>query len=81
MKQHDLKLHISCETSQKGNAGAVNVSIEIYDNLQANVQTAKTKVEPVKVISMHRIELCTAEPGTDLCSTTKKILGLKDVFA
>ena len=63
------KLHVFCDSSEKAYAAAVysrtmNESGEVHVELLA----AKSKVSPIKSLSLPRLELCAAQLGARLMS-------------
>ena len=81
-KQHVQQLHVFCDASEKGYAAAVYVRTEDLDkNIQVSFLTAKTRVAPVKQLSMPRLELCAAQLGATLLHTMSQILNIHDIYA
>ena len=58
---HTKQLNDFCDASEKGYAAVVYVRTRnCHGKVKANLLTAKTRVPPVKQLSMTRLELCAA---------------------
>ena len=82
MKQHTKQHHAFCDASEKGYAAVIYVRTQDTDgDVQLKLLTAKTRVAPVKTLSMPRLELCAAQLGANLLNLMKEVLGINDVYA
>ena len=81
-QMHTEQLHVFCDASEKAYAAVVYLHTEDADqNMRVSLLTAKTRVSPVKQLSMPRLELCAAQLGATLLNTMRHILDIHDVFA
>ena len=81
-QMHTKQLHVFCDASEKAYAAVVYLRTEDADQIiRVSLLTAKTRVSPVKQLSMPRLELCAAQLGATLLNTMRHILDIHDVFA
>ena len=79
---HTKQLHVFCDASEKGYAAVVYVRTRnCHGKVKTNLLTAKTRVAPVKQLSMPRLELCAAQLGANLLRQISQALEVDDVFA
>ena len=83
-KCHDaghLQLHGFCEASENAYAGVVYLRSTSQDDVvHTSLVIAKTKVAPIKRLSIPRLELCGAVLATKLLHHASKILGIDDTY-
>ena len=66
----DIELHLFCDASEKAYAAA----IYIKSGEEVRLFTAKTRVAPVKTVSLPRLELCAAVLGIKLLAALQSAL-------
>ncbi|XP_075150510.1 uncharacterized protein LOC142224614 [Haematobia irritans] len=55
-----IQFHGFCDASEKAYAAALFVRIELGDSVYTHLLTSKTRVSPIKTLSIPRLELCGA---------------------
>ncbi|GFT41440.1 uncharacterized protein NPIL_70861, partial [Nephila pilipes] len=65
--QQNLSIHTFCDASQFAYAAAVFVRIEYSGVVHVNLLAAKSRVAPVKTVTIPRLELLAATVGARLC--------------
>ena len=74
-----VQLHGFSDTSDLAYAAVVYLRATYEDNsITSRLVVAKTKVAPLKILSIPRLELCGAEMLSDLLATTKETLSVSD---
>ncbi|GBN27322.1 hypothetical protein AVEN_190522-1 [Araneus ventricosus] len=73
-QQHNISVHTFCDASQLAYAVAVFVRIECADVVKVNLLAAKSRVAPVKTITIPRLELLAATVGARLCRSVLSAL-------
>ncbi|XP_043867348.1 uncharacterized protein LOC122757848 [Drosophila mojavensis] len=63
-----IQFHGFCDASERAYGAAVYLRVELGNQIFVNLLSAKTRVAPIKSISIPRLELCGAVLLTDLCS-------------
>ncbi|GFX89294.1 integrase catalytic domain-containing protein [Trichonephila clavipes] len=74
-----LTLHVFCDASKKAYAACVFLRVEYEGNVFVKLIQAKTRVAPLKDISIPRLELLACVWGTRLAASVKNDLNLPDV--
>ena len=75
---HDLQIHGFCDASQQAIAGAVYIrSLYTDTTVSTSLVIAKTKVAPLKTVTIPKLELSSAVLLSKLFSTVCKELGIK----
>lgn len=70
-----IELHCFCDASTRAYAAVVYIRVIDDDNQNiVHMMTAKTKVAPIKTISLPRLELCAAVLGANLVSRVTESL-------
>ena len=79
---HTKQRHFFYESYKKAFAAVVYLLTgNANHKIRVSLLTAKTRVSPVKQLSMPRLELCAAQLGTLLLNTMRHILDIHLVFA
>ena len=80
----DFQHHVFCDASEKAYAAVIFArTTDVFGSMSSHLITSKTKVAPVKVNSMPRLELCGAHLAAKLLEATKstlQITGLEQSF-
>lgn len=72
-----VSIHGFADASEKGYAAVIYVRTELLDGtVQVNLLTSKTKIAPLKVISIPRLELCAATLTASLLVKVRDALNL-----
>ena len=75
---HDLQIHGFCDASQQAIAGVVDIrSLYTDTTVSTSLVIAKTKVAPLKTVTIPKLELSSAVLLSKLLSTVHKELGIK----
>ncbi|XP_031339592.1 uncharacterized protein LOC116168078 [Photinus pyralis] len=72
-------LHTFCDASKSGYAATVFLRSEINGTGMVQLLMAKSRVAPLKDITINRLELISCEIGSRLCQTVENSLKLDDV--
>ncbi|GBM39265.1 hypothetical protein AVEN_140316-1 [Araneus ventricosus] len=72
--QHGISIHTFCDVSQFAYAAAVLVHIEYADVVHVNLLAAKSRVSPVKTITILRLEFLAAMVGARLWRSVLRAL-------
>ena len=79
------ELHIFCDASESAYASVAYIVSKNSDDFLSHLLCSKTRIAPIKTISVPRLELCAALLGSTLCgvilTTLKPILKIDSVFA
>ena len=80
----DFQLHVLCDASEKAYAAVIYArTTDVFRIVSSHLITSKTKVVPVKVVSMPRLELCGAHLAAKLLEatmSTPQITGFEQSF-
>ena len=73
------QLHGYSDASEESYAGVVYLHLEdSAGNIHTEIVMSKTRVAPIKRLSIPRLELCGAQPLTKLLCHIKRILNVRD---
>ncbi|GFS69650.1 integrase catalytic domain-containing protein [Nephila pilipes] len=72
--QQNLNLHTFCDASQFAYAAAVFVRIEYSAVVHVNLLAAKSRVDPIKTVTIPRLQLLAATMGARLCKSVLSAL-------
>ena len=76
-----LELHVFCDASEMAYAAVVYIRARGPTGISCKLLTSKTKVAPVKALSMPRLELCAATLGGNLTNSLRQTLEVSLVTA
>lgn len=78
VKSHrNVRLHAFCDASTKAFAAAIFVRVEDeYGNVQVSLLTSKSKVAPVRAVSLPRLELCGAVLLVRLLNNVRNVMAM-----
>ncbi|CAL8109546.1 unnamed protein product [Orchesella dallaii] len=74
----EFTLHVFCDASTTGYAAVVYVRSETTDGIQVHLLMAKSRVVPIKELTVNRLELIACEIGARMGHTVKKALDCED---
>ncbi|GFS88539.1 pro-Pol polyprotein [Nephila pilipes] len=72
-----MEIHVFSDASQKYYGAAVYIKVKNHERVSVNLMTSKSRVAPVKKISLSRLELLCALVAARLGTETKKVLDRK----
>ena len=79
-KMADLQIHVFADASEKAYAAVIfSRATDTLGNVSVSILASKTRVAPVKTVSLPRLELCGAELASKLASTFVKILDVTEI--
>ncbi|XP_035222986.1 uncharacterized protein LOC118195772, partial [Stegodyphus dumicola] len=79
----NIEIHVFSDASQKLYGAAVYVKVQNQEKISVNLLASKSRVSPVKKVSLPRLELLRALIGARLGTEVKKVLdrkGLSNIF-
>ena len=72
-----MQLHVFCDASENAFVAIANLRYQHQDNVHVILEMAKTRVAPLKPMSILRLELQAAVMGSCLAATLKKEFDIK----
>ncbi|GFV41524.1 DUF1758 domain-containing protein [Trichonephila clavipes] len=72
--QHNLSIHTFCDASQFAYAASVFARIEYSGVAHVNLLSAKSRIAPIKTVTIPRLELLAATVGAQLCRSVLSAL-------
>lgn len=78
-KGNNIEMHGFCDASSDGYAASVYLKTSLENDVKIDLIAAKTKVAPMKTISIPRLELCAAVLLSQLINKIKKTMNLHNV--
>ena len=76
-RANSIQLHVFCDASEKAFVAAVYLRVEIENDIEVNLVIAKTRVTPLKPLSIPRLELQAAVMGCRVAGKLQEELELK----
>ena len=76
--KHNLQLHVFTDASQLAYGAAIYVRVDTADGPCTRLLTSKSRVAPLKQVSIPRLELCAAQLGVKLLSSVCDALSRTD---
>ncbi len=73
----DFELHVFCDASAMGYCAAAYLVYEGVEGKKSRLLTAKSRLAPLKKLTIPRLELLSARTGAKLANTILKALGVK----
>ena len=81
-KMADLQIHVFADASEKAYTAVIfSRATDTLGNVSVSILASKTRVAPVKTVSLPGLELCGAELASRLASTFVKILDVTEIHS
>ena len=74
----DVQFHVFCDASEKAYAASLYIRVVIEGNIYIHLLSSKSKVAPVKTVSLPRLELCGAVLAAELSDVLLPQLGIEN---
>ncbi|GBM58305.1 hypothetical protein AVEN_264917-1 [Araneus ventricosus] len=75
----NITFHVFCDASEKTYAACIFLRREGDDSTDCQLIQARVRVDPLKSISMFRLELLACNIGARMCQSVKDSLGMEEV--